>query len=184
MRSVGRRLFASLLVLCFCLAIACLVYVQAGPQTQAEIGPVTLEYSCEQAKTTSDFERYWSEFRTAVRSGNKESLFSMVNTCSFVWDNGTGSTLPLRSPEQIAAEFIGPYKAVGTPLVFETQDDFLQNYNVVFSPPIRDRLLRNAPVRLFEGVNEIRWRDKGLNSLRFDNVAGVGYKFSGLSWEP
>lgn len=179
-----RRLLVSLLALCLCAGLAWLVYWRVVPQAQAEIGPVTLEYSCDQSQTTSNFERFWLEFRAAVKSEDKESLFLMVNRCSFVWDDGTGSHLPLRSPVQIAAGFVGPYQAIGTPLVFETQDDFLQNYQIVFSRPIRDRLLASAPVAFFEGAREIRWRKNGLSSLRFDNVAGVGYKFSGLSWEP
>ena|ERR1051325_7129929 len=160
------------------------------------IPPVALHDStCVEPATTSDFPKFLQQFREAIKSKDKRKLFSMVHTCSFYWDV-LNENEALRKP--VLAPAYAPYQRppyfiytlvrgarTGSSLVFETDDDLLANYDVIFSDFITRHLLGDTPTAGMDGRFEIRWRrNDGLRTLSFDRIDNLGYKFTGLQWEP
>jgi hypothetical protein len=74
--------------------------------------------------------------------------------------------------------------AVNNPLVFQTKQEFLDSYRIIFNAHTKRHLLEGTVTQTASGAYDIQWRDDGLNYLSFRNVGGVGYKFMGNDWEP
>jgi hypothetical protein len=109
----------------------------------------------------------------------------MIRVCGFNWDNETNSLLQLRSPDEISARLeLRPVRAIDSPLVFESEDDFIKNYSILFSTSLRHQILKQKPIQVGANAYEIRWSERAVNSLRFEQFEQVGYKFAGLFWEP
>jgi hypothetical protein len=160
------------------------------------VGPINLMAAakCLESPTNGEFAVFWIEFRGAVKASDKTKVFSMTRACSFEWYRGN-QTGELRQPlastwESIPFELSPPFEVrplvrngtSGGSFVFQSKEDFLANYDVIFSKRIARQILSGSPANC-EGIYEIRWRDDGLNSLRFDCLED-GCKFKGLQWEP
>ena len=159
------------------------------------VPPVDLyDSKCTEAKTTNDFTQFWNRFRGAVNDQDKRKLFSMLRTCSFDWfvlnDNEqfrkplAPTFTPVSFPPPFQSQILVRTSRSGTSFVFQDADDFLANYAVIFSNRITRHILTDTPIETTDGTYEIRWRNDGLRTLRFERIADVGYKFAGLQWEP
>ena len=155
---------------------------------------VLLANECIESETPKDFTRFWFEFRASVEAQDKLKLFSMTRTCGFHWQVGNSSE-ELRQPlastwQSVPFQLSPPFEVrplvrsgrSGGTFVFQSTEDFLGNYDVIFSERIIHRILSESPLE-HEGVYKIRWRDDGLNSLWFDCLDD-GCKFKGREWEP
>jgi hypothetical protein len=182
-----KHLIALFLSVCIGIGLIWIVRSAESMKESSLISPVSLDYSCNEPKTSNNFEEFWPKFRAAVESDNREELFLLIDKCRFIWDDRGGSDLPLKSEEEIRASLNfqpPPARAINSPLVFETQDDFSRSYHLIFSPSNKKRILAFQPKKVSDGFYEISWREDGLRSLFFRQLDGIGYKFSGLLWEP
>ena len=159
------------------------------------VPPVDLyDSKCIEPKTTNDFAQFWNRFRGAVGDQDKSKLFSMLRTCSFDWfvlnDNEqfrkplAPTFTPVSFPPPFQSQTLIRTSRSGTSFVFQDADDFLANYAVIFSNRITRHILTDTPIETTDGRYEIRWRDDGLRTLRFERIPEVGYKFGGLQWNP
>jgi hypothetical protein len=165
------------------------IYVSRIYDQRAEISPVRLDRTlgsyCFEPQTTDDFQEFWREFRGAVGSEDKEKLFALIHTCSFNW---WGPSLPLRDADCVPGPVEGcqhhPY-TLGGRGVFGSRNDFDMTYDRIFTKAIRTRIMDGSPWKMCEGF-AISWESdgNGTDSLTFEKIKGVGYKFSGLDWEP
>lgn len=151
--------------------------------------------SCVEEQTPDEFSTFWLEFRSAVQREDKRKLFSLTRKCSFVWEPFSGR-LTLVKPLETDSRYV-PFQ-LGTPfevrptllanwgndLRFGTYDNFLANYEMIFSEKIRLHFLRSKPGPSTECENAISWREEVLSHLCFDRAAATGFKFSGLKFEP
>ena len=154
--------------------------------------------TCAQAATTDDFALFLRDFQAAIRAKDKHKLFSMLDTCSFYWDvlnENERLAKPVLAPVYVPRTYENPPSFYvhmlvrnarsGNSLVFETEEDFLANYDVIFSSSITRHLLGDTPTGDMDGHYEIRWRrNDGVRTLSFDRIDKVGYKFTGLQWSP
>lgn len=159
------------------------------PVDERAVPPVALKFYCDEIPTTADFQRFWSTFRAAVQTDDKDKLYSLTVRCNFTWWNWYRLGLHLRSREFLQAFYSGnlsPYEiyAVNAGLVFQTKQEFLDSYGIIFNADTKRHLLAGTLTRTANGDYDIQWRDVGLNYLSFRNVPGVGYKFMGDDWEP
>jgi len=192
-----KRLLPLLAVLLLVLtAVAALVIVDRRFDRKiTAVSPVTLiGPTCVQPRTIDDFAVYWNQFQIALNDHDKSKLFSMMDTCTFYWDVlyekewlrqpvASLDYTPYQNPAGTDTLIRGARR--GSNLVFETEDDFLDNYDVIFSAIITRHLLGDTPAAARDGRFEIRWRLKdGLRTLSFDRLPNAGYKFTGLQWEP
>ena len=153
------------------------------------VPPVVLKFSCDEIPTTADFQQFWSTFRAAVQTDDREKLYSLTVRCNFTWWNWDGRALPVRSREFLEALYSGnlsPYEvsAVNACIVFQTKQEFLESYGMIFNADTKRYLLAGTLKRTANGDYDIEWRDGGVNRLNFRNIPGVGYKFMGNDWEP
>jgi hypothetical protein len=74
MKRIFLSILAALLTFSLGLAVARLMSNQFGSQARAEISPLCLEYTCDEARTTDDFGEFWSEFQSAVRSEKQKTV--------------------------------------------------------------------------------------------------------------
>ena len=147
----------------------------------------------EQAETSQVFSEFWREFRRAVERQDKAKLFLMTRKCNFDWSPFSGPPLmrplEIRKPRlPIQYTLLEIDRALssdhGEGLVFATYNEFLANYEIIFSQSNRLRFLEREPGRTSECENAISWRAKALNHLCFDRVEASGYKFSGIRYDP
>ena len=186
MRRTFQYVVAILVLLGLGSSVVGLIYLRRVYGRNEDVSPVrldrTLGDTCTQLPTTNDFERFWREFQSAVRSRDKDKLFPMMHTCGFVW---WGEQLTLRSVHWIPGRD-ATLQAVSGALIFEGREDFDKNYDRIFTKVIRAKILNGVPWQEDEGRHAVSWetgRDETY-SLRFERLDGVGYKFTGLEWEP
>lgn len=177
--------------------VASLAYSMLGRDQNIEIPQQQFLPSapCVEKETPQEFSAFWQEFRSAVERKDKPKLFLMTRKCSFDWEPFTGrptlvKPLELDSgyvPAQLETPFeVNPTSTSswGSDLRFGTYENFLANYDTIFSENISRRFLRNEPGRSTECAYEISWRETVLNHLCFDKAGARGFKFSGLKFEP
>jgi hypothetical protein len=188
MRRVIPLIIGVLIIIVLVLSLA-LVAGLRRPIDEGAVPPVTLKFSCAETPTTEDFQQFWSTFRTAVQTDDKDKVYSLTTRCNLTWWNWYHLGLTLRSREYLESLYAGnldvyEIHAVNNRLVFQTKQEFLDSYGIIFNADTKRHLLQRTPTQTASGAYDIQWRDQGLNYLSFRNVAGVGYKFLGNDWEP
>ena len=190
MRPVIRYSVAILVLIGLGSSVAGLIYLRRVYGSNAEINPVridrTLGSYCAEAQTMDDFQEFWREFRRAVSAEDKDKLFSLIGTCDFVW--WEEPSLPLKMADCV----LGPtedcnYPAylVGGRQLFQSRSDFDGTYGRIFTRANRDKILNGTPWQTGNGY-AISWEPARYEtySLTFERLEGIGYKFTGLEWEP
>jgi hypothetical protein len=174
-------------------AVASLAYSTLRRDQYIEIPQQRLRSeSCLEEETPKEFSAFWLEFRSALQHEDKPKLFSMTRKCGFDWQPFAGRPLvkPLEDdsgyvPSQLRAPFeVSTTSSWGPNLRFGTYENFLENYEIIFSKSIRLRLLQSDPGPSTECQYAISWRERVLNHLCFERVDAMGFKFSGLTFEP
>lgn len=181
-RYSGALLFAILLAS----SVAALIYLRGVYGRNEDVSPVRLDRTlgsyCTESSTTNNFQEFWGQFREAVAVEDKDRLFSLTRKCAFQWWDPP--RLPLRSADCIPGPIDCDLGYAGGRQIFESQSDFDETYNRIFTKANRNRILNGTPWETGSGY-AISWETNyGTYSLKFDRVDGVGYKFSGLDWEP
>lgn len=127
-----------------------------------------------EARTTDDFDQFWSEFKSAVARDDKEKLYTLVHCNEFSWDAGEVNLKDKRS-----AEISDHYR------VIRNYDDFARNYSKIFPAFIKRAILSRQPMKSngFGGY-DVQWvegkgRYKEFYTLMFFNNEDYGYKFMG-----
>jgi hypothetical protein len=159
------------------------------PMDERAVPRVVFKFSCDETPTTEDFRQFWATFHAAVQADDKDRLYSLTARCDFTWWNWWRQGLHLRTREFLDAFYAGDFNAHDSPsvnarLVFQTKQDFIDSYGIIFNPDTKRHLLDGTATETASGAYDIQWRNDGLNYLSFRNVAGVGYKFMGNDWEP
>ena len=187
MRAMKKSLVTAFIVAATAVAIGT-VYVNRVVSEEARIDPVrldrTLDSYCEEVRTTNEFGDFLRDFRSAVASDDKKSLWSMVEKCRFWWET---PAIPLKLGNctlTITADCEKRWP--GSPQIFLGFHDFESAYDKIFSPDIKQRILANDPWQSAHGYS-ISWEadgGAGTSSILFYWTAGVGYKYSGVEWVP
>lgn len=185
--TVMRLQFSKVTVLAIILLLS-LTGCRAAPPP-SNIPPVVLKFACDETPTTADFQQFWTTFRAAVQTDDKDRLYALTARCEFTWWNWEHQRLQLRTREFLDTSYSGNLGAHDNPainaaLVFQTKQEFIDSYGIIFTADTKRHFLDGKVSETGSGRYDIRWRDDGLNSLSFRNVAGVGYKFTGKDWEP
>jgi hypothetical protein len=147
--------------------------------------------SCLEAETSPELSTFFAEFRDALKKGDTHKLFTMTRRCNFDWYADVQLSHPLLYeevlvPSQLETPFeVKPILRVpwGQRLVFESENDFSLNAQVIFSQSITRRLLRDDPQASTECEYAVSWRERVLNHLCFERDSS-GFKFIGLRTEP
>ena len=163
------------------LAIAWLVNIYQQPKEQSEVSPVNLDYMregyCRESETTHDFEKFWTEFQSAVRTNDKVKLFSMIATCKFKWPS---EELGLKRTEKLKTSHDYFFKF----FKFEKQDELVRNYDRIFAKKIKGEILECVSPKGRDKSYLIEWMDQyGSFTLDFTD-SGSGFKFVGLEEGP
>jgi hypothetical protein len=196
MRRIVLHSVAVLFLIGLASSVVGLFYLRRVYDRNEDVGPVRLDRKlgdyCTEASTTNDFDQFWSEFRTAVKSDNKDKLFAMVRACDFVWEGQPWKTEPTLKLK-LADCVVGPLDdcqpwgySTGARQVFQNRTDFDKNYDRIFTKAITDGVLNGVPWEESEGRYDVSWepaKNETL-SLTFERLVGIGYKFSGLEWVP
>lgn len=197
MKQVTVRFVA--IAIAFAIGVACdwggrALYHQAvemPPERLAEVSPVlnvsrAMRYEdwdfYNEPLTTNNLNDFWSEFQSAVRSDNKGKLFALTLHYKFIWSIGN-LKLGFRSGSPLSSPGLEGH---GYFYVFKSYDEFLRNYQILFSKTIKKPILNGTPNRssLECDCYEIKWADDANYKLLFEYIEGVGYKFTGLVVEP
>jgi hypothetical protein len=147
--------------------------------------------SCVEAQTSAELSTFFSAFRDALKSKDTHKLFTMTRRCNFDWYADLALSDPLQYqkrsvPSQLEPPFeVKPILRVswGGSLVFESENDFALNTQVIFSPRVRRQLLLDHPRPSTECEYAVSWRERVLNHLCFERESS-GFKFIGLRIEP
>ena len=188
-----------------CLAVASLTFVlgiqavkvleQMASAAPSEIDSIKLSpFACSESVTSSDFAQFWSKFRTAVAANDRDSLFQLTRTCSFNWevphpDELLPVALELKDPDRpqpapfLVNEFVVSSRS-GIGLTFVTKEEFLANYDWIFSAQIRHKILDQDLTYISDEIRVISWADSYERNLAFELDKRTGYKFAGLEFVP
>jgi hypothetical protein len=190
MRRIIQYFVVVLFLIGLVLSVAGLVYLRRVYGRNEDVSPVRLDRTlgsyCTEPSTANNFQEFWGELRGAVRSEDKDKLFSLIHTCGFVW--WERPSLPLKSADCVP----GPtedchYSAylVGGRQLFQSRNDFEETYGRIFTKANRDRILNGTPWETANGY-AISWEPAQYEtySLNFERLEGIGFKFTGLDWEP
>jgi hypothetical protein len=147
--------------------------------------------SCVEAQTSAELSTFFSAFRDALKSNDTHRLFTMTRRCNFDWYADLRLSHPVQyqersAPSQLEPPFdVKPYLRLpwGQSLVFESENDFALNTQVIFSPRIKKHLLLDDPRPSTECEYAVSWRERVLNHLCFERDSS-GFKFIGLRIEP
>ncbi|HSE21668.1 MAG TPA: hypothetical protein VLB68_08405 [Pyrinomonadaceae bacterium] len=157
-------------------------------------GQALSEPPCNNEETASQFPAFWHDFRDAVQRDDKIKLFSMIEKCNFGWepfDPDSGLRYPLEAdyrydpfPLESPFHLEGARSTWGGHLRFRTYEQFLANYDVIFSEGFKTRLVDSDPTTSEECRYAISWEGEVLHHLCFEDNDGKGFKFTGLRFEP
>jgi hypothetical protein len=146
--------------------------------------------SCVEAQTSAELSTFFSAFRDALKSNDTHRLFTMTRRCNFDWYadlalspapiSRTIRPFPLEPPFEVSPYLRVPW---GQSLVFESENDFALNSQVIFAPRVRRHLLLDDPRPSTECEYAVNWRERVLNHLCFERDSS-GFKFIGLRIEP
>lgn len=121
--------------------------------------------------TTDDFEQFGAEFKSAVRSDDKEKLFSLTLHKQFSWEE-RGLRLSSK-PNDNYYYFIKSY------------DEFLRDYQKIFSAQIKREILNGKFIESTKQFYSLEWQTQEASyTLMFQYIEGKGYKFTGLLMGP
>ena len=87
--------------------LASVIVLRTNAIEQTAISPVTLKFSCNETPTSNDFQQFWSNFRGAVKTNDKDTLYSLTTGCGL---DGARISGPLvnfaRFPQDV---YLNPY---------------------------------------------------------------------------
>ena len=119
----------------------------------------------------SQFGPFWLDLQNAVRQEDRQRLFELTRDSYFMW-----------SPHRLE---LAKHGYQGFYYWICTREEFDRNYDEIFSPVIRSRILSQSPERQFAGDYVLEWRDrKATYMLYFDLDPYGDYKYSGLQLGP
>ena len=177
------------------LAVAWFVNVSQKPEEQSEVSPINLDHMresyCNRSETPHDFEQFWTEFQSAVRTDDKAKLFSMIEVCNFDWqESWMERKLDLKTVDELYLKFqVVDMKSIydlrtSNHYFFEEQNDFIRNYDRIFTKRVKSEILENKSPKGSEQSYFIEWLEKnGSATLNFID-SGSGFKFVGLEIGP
>ncbi len=187
-----KLIYIAVALVTFALGVWVVSIVSNDQRNEIRQQELILVLNCVEKRTPSEFSAFWLEFRGAVEREDKQRLFSMMQRCNFNWAPFKGTLakpVPV-STGLVNAELLTPFEIKstlpvdwGSHLAFLTYDDFLANYDVIFSESLRQRFVESEPGPGDACDYAITWRQKVLNHLCFEKSA-TGYKFSGFVFEP
>ncbi|HKV39473.1 MAG TPA: hypothetical protein VJX67_09690 [Blastocatellia bacterium] len=106
------------------------------------------------------FEQFFSEFKIAVTTDDKDKLISMISFDDFTWEGGDLGQL-------------------------RTKEEFLEDYDLMFTKNIKGEIAKGKPEKRANGSYDIVWHSRQEEySLFFSPQKDGTYKFSGLTEEP
>jgi ketosteroid isomerase-like protein len=113
------------------------------------------------AQKDDAFSRFFADFQAAVKAGDKEKVASMTSFDDFYWESNDA----LRQ--------------------VKTKEDFLKNYDKMFTPAIKAKIATGTPKRNDQGDYFIIWHTKDLEyGINFDRGKDGSYKFHGHTVGP
>ena len=128
--------------------LASMIVLRTNAVDQTAIPPVTLKFSCNETPTNDDFQQFWSNFRGSVKTNDKDTLYSLTTRCEFVWWFWSRRGLNLRPTSELRAISSGRLPepvldrlASNPSLVFESPQDFDNNYPAIFSADTKQQIL-------------------------------------------
>ena len=132
----------------------------------------------EEERTPDDFGQFWSEFRSAVSSDDKEKLYALTRHEQFSWEAGE-----VRLHHPLCGED-GDYY-----FVIRSYDEFSRSYDQLFAASFKKAILTRAPVPNNQHLYTISWVERkgrygNSYELMFSNANGRGFKFIGASMGP
>jgi hypothetical protein len=191
MRRIIPLILGALLVISIGLFATFVFAMRRNSVDEHAIPVVTSKFSCTETPTTQTFEQFWATFHAATQKDDKETLFALTSRCDFGWWWAYARGVRLRPRYYFDAIAAGQLPEPGlevmggdSHLVFETQQDFFDNYSAIFSQESKQHILNGTPAQTADGLYCVSWRDVWLKHLCFNRLDGVGYKFTGSDWEP
>ena len=178
------------------LYLGLIVAMRRNPVDERAIPPTTLKLSCAETPTTDDLERFLADLRDAIQSDDKRTLFLLTSHCEFSWWGWYRRGVRLRTAEDLQTIASGSLPregwailGVNPNLVFESEQDFENNYQTIFTPETKRRLLTGKFQPAMEGkygMYYTGWRvaSDGYYYLMVRRIKGIGFKLTGLAWEP
>jgi ketosteroid isomerase-like protein len=124
---------------------------------------ISLAGSAGSARAQKDdgFSQFFADFQAAVKAGDKEKVASMTSFDDFYWESNDA----LRQ--------------------VKTKEDFLKNYDKMFTPAIKAKIATSTPKKNDQGDYFIIWHTKSLEyGLNFDREKDGSYKFHGHTMGP
>ena len=113
------------------------------------------------ARKDDGFSKFYADFQAAVKAGDKDKVASMTSFDDFYWE----STDALRN--------------------VKTREDFLKNYDKMFTPAIKAKIATSVPKSNDKGDYFIIWHTRSLEyGLSFYKEKDGGYKFHGHTVGP
>ena len=177
---------------CFGIAVSRVLSSWLTAPSNVSIPAIQLqnERTCNEADTSPEVSTFFSEFREALRSKDTHKLFAMTRRCNFDWQADVPLLHPLQYEENPPAQLEAPFEvrpvlkaSRGQRLIFQSENDFALNVQIIFSPRITSHLLQGNPQPGHECEYGVSWREGVLNHLCFERSSS-GFKFIGLRSEP